>query len=442
MVFGTLALQAAAGRAAPPDPSVPENHRPGNASQTSLADGVSDLGTRKAGHDWPAFLGPTGDSKSAETGIVTQWPPEGPRLVWQQAVGGGYAMPAISRGRLFQFSRHGGRARLTAMHSESGEHLWEFEYPTDYQDLYGYDNGPRSAAVVDGDRVYIYGAEGMLHCLRVADGKLVWKVDTARQFGVVQNFFGVGSCPVIEGDLLIAVVGGSPPASRRAPPGSLDLVRPDGTAVVAFDKFSGEVRYQAGDDLAGYASPALATMGNRRWCFVFAREGLLGFEPASGRVDFHYPWRASLLESVNASNPVVVGDLVFISETYGPGSSLLKVRPGGYELVWSDEKRRRDKSMQTHWNTPIHHEGFLYGSSGRHSENAELRCIELASGKVMWSKPGLTLASLLYIDGHFVCLTEMGRLLLIRATPERFEVVAEGRPRSMEAGPSRPAEEP
>ncbi|MEX0713116.1 MAG: hypothetical protein WD278_12245, partial [Pirellulales bacterium] len=84
MVFGTLALQAAAGRAAPPDPSGPESNRPGGASQTSPGDGVIDLGTRKAGHDWPAFLGPTGDSKSAETGIVTQWPPEGPRLVWQQ----------------------------------------------------------------------------------------------------------------------------------------------------------------------------------------------------------------------------------------------------------------------------------------------------------------------------------------------------------------------
>ena len=77
-------------------------------------------------------------------------------------------------------------------------------------DLYGYSVGPRCSPVVDGDRVYMYGVEGMLHCLRVEDGKLIWKVDTIADFQVRQNFFGVGSTPVIEGDLIIAQVGGSP----------------------------------------------------------------------------------------------------------------------------------------------------------------------------------------------------------------------------------------
>jgi outer membrane protein assembly factor BamB len=194
---------------------------------------------------------------------------------------------------------------------------------------------------------------------------------------------------------------------------------------VAFDKHTGQVRYQITDELASYASPKLATIGDRRWAFVFARGGLVGFEPATGKVDFQFPWRAPLLESVNASNPVVVDDLVFISETYGPGGALLRVKPGGAEVVWSDEGRRRDKSLQTHWNTSVHHEGYLYGSSGRHTENAELRCVEFQTGKVKWSQPDLTRASLLYVDGHFVCLSEDGTLRLIRATPEKYERVAE-----------------
>jgi hypothetical protein len=81
--------------------------------------------------------------------------------------------------------------------------------------------------------------------------------------------------------------------------------------------------------------------------------------------------------------------------------------------------------MQTHWNTAIHHEGYLYGSSGRHLENAELRCIELKTGKVMWSEPGLTRSSLLCADGHFICLSEDGTLRLLRATPEKYDVVSE-----------------
>ena len=384
-----------------------------------------DLRTRREGDDWPKFLGPTGDSKSRETGIRTEWPEEGPPLVWQKRVGDGYGMPTISRGRLLQFAQVDRQMRLTCMESETGKELWKFQYASDYQDLYGYDNGPRCSPVVDGDRVYLYGVEGMLHCLQVADGKVLWKLDTAEKFGVIQNFFGVGSTPVIEGDLLIVQIGGSPEESKSVAPGQLDLVKPNGTGVVAFDKFTGEVKYKLGDELASYAGPVLATIDGRRWCFVFARGGLLAFEPRSGKLDFHYPWRASSLESVNASNPVVVGDLVFISETYGPGSSLLRVKPGDYEVVWSDKDKRRDKSMQTHWNTPVHHEGYLYGSSGRHTENAELRCIELASGKVMWSQPGLGRSSLLFVDGHFVCLTEHGLVLLLNATPDKFDVVAQ-----------------
>jgi len=382
-----------------------------------------DIGTRKQGEDWPAFLGPTGDSKSRERGILTKWPHTGPRVVWQQSVGAGYGMPAVSRGRLFQFARFYNQARLSCHKSETGDELWKFDYITNYEDFYRYDNGPRCAPVVDDDRVYIFGAEGMLHCLNVVDGKLLWKVDTQEKFAVTQNFFGVGSTPIVAGDLLICHIGGTSDDTRDMPPGQLDRVRGKDSGVVAFDKRTGEVKYHISDELASYSSPALATIGDRQWCFVFARGGLLGFNPSDGKIDFHFPWRASILESVNASNPVVVDDLVFISETYGPGSALLRVRPGACDVVWSDKDRRRDKSMQTHWNTSIHHEGYLYGSSGRHSAEAELRCVELRTGKVMWSQPGLTRSSLLYVDDHFVLLTEGGDLLLFKASPERFEAV-------------------
>jgi hypothetical protein len=262
----------------------------------------------------------------------------------------------------------------------------------------------------------------MLHCLRVTDGQLFWKLDTTKTFGVVQNFFGVGSTPVIEGELLICMIGGSPASSQEVG-GALDRVEGNGSGIVAFNKFTGAVAYKLSDELASYASPQLATIDGRRWGFAFARGGLVGFEPTKGTLDFHYPWRAEILESVNASTPVVVGNEVFISETYGPGSSLLRVSPGDAEVVWKDGKRR-DLAMQTHWNTAVHHDGYLYGSSGRHTGNAELRCIEWKTGKVMWSRDGLTRASLLYADGHFICLGEDGVLRLLRANPDVYEELA------------------
>src|SRR5438067_7354693 len=172
-------------RAAPQPQSEPEDPAP--VALTSVTP------TRQAGSHRPRFLGPLGTSVSTETGIISPWPKEGLRIVWHKKLGTGYGMPSISKGRLFQFDRHGDRARLTCMNSETGAFLWKFDYPTDYEDYYGYNNGPRCSPLIDGDRVYLYGAEGIIHCVRVEDGKPVWKVDTKTQFGVVQNFFGVGS---------------------------------------------------------------------------------------------------------------------------------------------------------------------------------------------------------------------------------------------------------
>jgi len=403
------------------------------AVPTAYAEDVPDLRTRKDGSDWPKFLGPTADSKSTETGIIKDWPATGPRIVWQKTLGDtrsyGYAAPTISKGRLFIFDRIRNLNRLRCVKSETGEKLWDYTFNTDYTDLLGYDGGPRCAPLVDDDRVYVIGAEGGLHCVSVVDGKRLWFVNTVETFGVVQNFFGVGASPVIEGDLLICQVGGSPqkpgtPTNIYEAEGKVDS---NGTAIVAFNKHTGEVVYKTGDEFASYSTPTLATVHGKRRCFTLMRGGLLAFDPANGKIDFHFPWRSDTLESVNASNPAVIGDKVFISECYGPGAAMLQVKKeGGYEVVWQDEERGR-KIMQTHWNTAIHHEGYLYGSSGRHS-NADLRCIDAKTGEVMWSQPRLTRSQLLYVDGHFVVLTEHGHLLLVKATPDAFQPVAACKP--------------
>lgn len=412
----TLCVITIAFPAAKPQDAREQGESPPRASN------VPDLRTRKEGCDWPGFLGPEGTSVSPEKGIISPWPKDGLRIVWQMKVGTGYGMPSISRGRLFQFDRHQDRACLSCLNSESGEFLWKFEYPVQNEPDYdpAVHNGERTCPVVDGDRVYTFSVEGILHCVRATDGKLLWEVDTQAEFGVVKSTFGVCSTPVVEGDVLIVQVGGSPKDQNPA----LKPVRGDNSGVVAFDKLTGKVRYRLTDELASSASPVLATINGRRWCLVFARGGLFGFDPAAGKVDFHYPWRARTDTSANASNPVVAGDRVFITECYGPGSSLLQVKPGGYEVIWTDAEKGRSKSMQGHWSTPIHHDGYLYGCSGRYTTGAELRCIELETGKVMWRQPDLTRTSLLMVDGHFVCLGEDGQLMLLKVNPHRYEEVS------------------
>ncbi len=378
--------------------------------------------------DWQDFLGPERNGKSKEKINITPWKKTGPPILWSKEIGTSYGAPTIANGRVYIFARHGDIARLTCLESDIGNELWRFEYPTDYEDMYGYNNGPRCCPVVDEDRVYIFGAAGMLHCVNTQNGKRIWKIDTAAKFNVVQNFFGVASAPAIEGELLIVHIGGSPPGTSKNIWVSNGNPKPNSSGIVAFNKHTGEVVYRIADELASYASPVFATINGRRWGFAFLRGGLVGFEPATGKIDFHYPWRSRKIESVNASCPVVADDLVFISESYGIGSSVVQVRPGGYKVVWKDQPNTRIKAMELHWNTAIHHEGYLYGSSGRHPGGAELRCVEFKTGKVMWRQRVNERASLLWVNDYFIYLGEYGRLMLLKCTPEKAELVSESVP--------------
>jgi outer membrane protein assembly factor BamB len=380
--------------------------------------------------DWPGFLGPNRDGTSPERGLPLKWPAAGPKVLWSRELGEGHATCSVAAGRAYVYDRHGDQARLACLDARTGAELWRFEHATGYEDGYGAGPGPRCVPVVDGDRVYVFGPEGLLHCVRTADGAPVWKRDTTRDFGVVQNFFGVGSTPLVEGGLLVAMVGGSPPGSPDVASGEL---RGNGSGIVAFDKRTGETKYRITDELASYASPVAATIGGRRWCFVYARGGLVGFEPATGKVDFEYPWRVKLVQSVNIASPVVAGDLVLVSEAYGIGSSVLRVRPGGYDVVWSDG-RKRDRALSAYWNTPVHVDGHVYGAEGM-SSDGELRCVELATGKLKWSDRRVPQSSLLRVDGHFVALGERGALRLLKATPEGCEILAEATLRSADGKP-------
>jgi len=390
-----------------------------------IASAASGLGSLFAddliADDWPYFLGPSRDGTSTETGIRTDWS-GGLPVAWHVAAGEGYGAPSIAGGRVYFFDRHGDRARLVALDAGSGAEIWRREYPTDYEDYYGFSNGPRVSPVVDGDRVYTFGVEGRLRAHATASGELLWDVDTTKQFGVVKNFFGVGSSPAIEGDLLIAQVGGSPPGSPSIHSGE---VKGNGTGLVAFDKETGEVRWKVSNELSSYAAIQLATIGDRRWGFSFSRGGLVGFQPKTGKVDFEFPWRSRILESVNAATPVVQGDTVLIAESYGLGGALLRAKPGGYEVVWKDP--RRDQSLKLHWSTPVVVDGTIYASSGKSAGDALLRAVDHATGKILWSEPGLSRSTLLYVDDYLVVLGENSVLYLVRPNREKYELVAQAR---------------
>lgn len=379
---------------------------------------------RLAGEDWPQFLGPRGDGTSIEKGLDPQlWKPH-PPLVWTLQLGTSYAGPTISQGRLFQADRFGNVERLTCFAAETGKELWRYENAVQYEDLYGYNNGPRCCPVIDGDRVYVYGVAGNLVCVAVQSGQLHWKKDLAREYGVVQNFFGVASTPCVSDGLLIVAVGGSPSESQSQPAGRLDLVKSNGSAIVALDKLTGREVYKVGNDLASYSTPMVRKLDGQLTGLAFLRGGLLGWEPSSGKERFYFPWRAEMLESVNAAQPIVLGKQIFVSETYEIGSVLLQVDGNHVTTVWKDADARRDKSFRAHWATPVVIDGYLYGCSGRNEPDSDFRCVRLSDGHVQWAVRRHERSSVLSVDGYLVVLGENGHLELIRPNPEKPEVIA------------------
>ncbi len=348
-------------------------------------------------------------------------------LLWNKTLGEGYAPPVISRGRLFLSERIANSMRVFALNAETGKELWSHEYKSDYQDKYGYDGGARASPVIRGNRLFHMGPEGIVVALDATTGKALWRVDTRQTFGVVQNFFGAGSAPLVvsdgHGERVIVQVGGSPPGSTDD---DVRALKGNGSGAVAFDASTGKILWQSTNALASYASPAKANLpgftGSQ--ILLFARQGLYGLDSATGRELFHYPLRAENLESVNATNPVVSGNRILLSECYGPGSVLLQVEQGTPKVVWSDEERGRNKSLQSHWSTPILREGVLYGCSGRHEGNAELRALDFETGKVRWREPGLGRTSMLSIEDKLLVLGDRGNLHLLRADKDKFTELA------------------
>src|SRR5262249_45249776 len=155
---------------------------------------------------------------------------------------------------------------------------------------------------------------------------------------------------------------------------------------VAFDRKSGKERWRLSDDLASYASPRIVSGADgKRLGYWFARGGLVAFDPSAGKQICAFPWRARVIESVNAATPVIVGNEVFLTECYGPGGVLVKnVAAGAPEVVWSDKEKGRQQGMASHWATPVYQGGYLYGCHSRNTGDAELRCIEWATGAVKW----------------------------------------------------------
>ena len=271
-----------------------------------------------------------------------------------------------------------------------------------------------------GHRVLTFGPDGRLECRAIIDGSLLWEVDTSATYHVVQNFFGVGTAPLVVGPLrvgaeertlVVVQVGGSREGANPAAPERLDLVKGLDSGLVAFDIVSGAEVWRATNQLASYSVPVLVTIGGRPLILAWMRDELVAVEPATGKLLDRFRWRSDELFSVVAASPVVSGDQVLLSECYGPGSVLLALENDSFREVRRDKPGARPRqALKTHWNTPVLRDGYVYGSSGRNAGDAQLVCVNWATGVVGWSEGGLGRSSVTLVDDHLLILGDAGKV--------------------------------
>ncbi len=354
-------------------------------------------GSTLGAQDWPHFLGPERDGRYLGPPLARTWSDGAPRELWRLPVGEGFAGPVVSGGRVLLFHRVRGREVLDALDAETGASIWRYDYPTTYRDDFGFDEGPRSAPVVSGGRVYTFGAQGQLHAVALDTGAGVWSVDTRQRFRFRKAFFGAAGSPLVDDGRVIANVGGP------------------NDGIVAFDAATGDVLWTVAGEEASYSSPVAAAFDGVRHALFFTRDNLVSLDPVSGRERFRRAWRARIRASVNAATPLVVDDLVFVSAQYGTGAGVFRVAESGLDELWT-----ANDVMSNHYATSVHRDGYLYGYHGRQEFGPSLRAVALETGEVAWDVPRFGAGSILLADDLLVVMRESGELLLAEASPDAF----------------------
>lgn len=385
--------------------------------------------------DWPQWLGPKRDGVWRETDLALAFPKDGPKVVWRTPIGEGYSGPAVSGGKVYitdrirkkgtdnpkdsfdAKSRVQGEERVLCLDEATGEVLWKHTYDCPYQISYA--SGPRTTPVVADGKVYTLGAMGDLFCFDAAKGTILWSKNLPKEYSTGVPFWGFSGHPLVDGNRLICLVGGK------------------GSVVVAFDKDTGKELWKnldAGDP--GYCPPVIYDVGGVRTLFIWNPESINALDPETGSLfwSHHYARgkNKALKANLSVSMPRIMGDKMFLTAFY-EGAVLLQLDgKNPPKEVWRaggrGELPDQTEGLHSIMPTPVIKDGHIYGICSY----GELRCLDLATGKRVWSTHAATggkslrwaNAFLVEQGDRFVLFNEQGDLIFAKLSPKGYEEIS------------------
>lgn len=365
--------------------------------------------------DWPQYRGVNVDGRTPEK-LSAVWPAEGLKAVWRVPTTSGFSTFAVARGRCFTLMARevegAKREVCVAFDVGTGKEVWSAALGMAKYDGGGDsgadDNkggdGPRSTPAIRGGAVYVLDARLGLWSLDAETGKTLWSKDLVKEYGARPIAWQSAASPVFDGDVMYLCSGA------------------EGGSLMSLKAGDGSVVWKAESDKMTHATPVPATILGVRQVVFFTQTGLVSAEAGSGRVLWRYPFRYSVS---TAASPLVAGDIVYCSAGYGVGSAAVRVAKDGEGWAVKELWRLADNRVANHWSTPVIRDGFLYGMFGfKEYGRCALKCVELATGKEMWSKADFGPGGVILVGDKLLVLGDRGQLVLVEPGVEGYRELA------------------
>lgn len=373
-----------------------------NRRYALLVLGLLALAVTAQGADWPQWQGPERTNISKETGLMSSWQKDGPKLLWTYSDAGiGYSGPAVVGDRLFIMGARNGKEQLYCLDvKNNAKQLWSVDVGPMFKN--GYGDGPRGTPTVDGNLIFALGGQGNLVCV-TTEGKPVWAKNMQKDFGgKMMSGWGYAESPLVDGDRVVCMPGGG-----------------KGT-VASLDKKTGKLAWQSADlkDPSAYSSLIVADVGGVRQYILTTGSGAAGVSAKDGKQLWYIPkpdFRTAVVPT-----PIYSDGQAFITADYGAKCILLKLTSAGGKTkadeVWSN------KEMENHHGGVVLLDGYLYGCSGNSNSRANWRCVEWQTGKTMWSENKLSPGSLTYAGGRlYLYSQDNGTCVLLDPNPKGWK---------------------
>jgi len=344
--------------------------------------------------DWPQYRGPDQNGISKETGWQKEWPKEDPATVWKAKVGMGFSSFSVADGRVYTTGNADEKDTVWCFHADTGEVIWKhtFEEPLDPKYFEG---GTFATPTVDGAVVYSISRRGKLFCFEAATGAIKWQKDVTQLTGAALPTWGFAGSPVVLGDLLLLNAGESGAALKKA---------------------TGELAWFSDTEFAGYSTPHLIKKGADTLAIFSSGNAFIIRDAVTGKESSRFKWITKY--GVNAADPIVEGNHIFVSSGYGKGACVMDISTSPPTELW------RNTEMQNQLNPCVLIDGHLYGCSGDEDDSGTtLKCVDFKTGEAKWKYPGVGAGSVTAADGHLIVLTARGELLVGPVSSADFEPV-------------------